>query len=313
MSTFQINIYLIDEFGDYVLTEGGDKIIISTLSIDVDENTRYIGGQISRRIPPVLSFKLLKQNQNSWYLYVNEYYFCGRYATQSQAIGVLYGLYTGKDGQDNGFANFLEESLNTRGSVIDADQNDLTIARSGSDIEVSLQTVNFAALVSGVDSADYDQGVFLGWQTQQPGSSTWDAVSFSNVINISSPITSDNDDGNIAQTTTTSAWDNDVPENGYVRPVVIALSGTLVATVIASGSPLLKDDADDTNISFTVLVSGASDSVTIPEAGGGNYAYAQVTDNSTLDPGESISFTYEWFRSVPTLNNPTIENLDEGS
>ena len=321
MSTFTFNVYLVQDIDgdgtdDYVLQDDG-RIIISTQSITVDTNFRYIGGQIARKpgSRPALTFTIKKRPNNTWYLLVNRTTFCGLYSNREDCLGVLYGYYTNFSGHDDGFANWLADSLE-KGSVLDPDENILSLARAGdpaNDISVTLASINTSTLTEGVDSAVYQFGLFLGWQTQQPGSSTWDAVEIGNIIDLSTPIVDSPED--LTQTTTGSQWATDVPENGYVRPVVIGVDSSSAFTVIADGAPLLKDDADDTDLTgLSLSISGDASAIVPVEVGG--FAYALVDESgAVLDPGETITYTYDWYREIPELieitsdaSPPTIIN-----
>ena len=128
MSTFAFtfNEYLVDENGDYVLTDPLDpqsRIVIGTRSVTANGDYRPIGGGLRRKLNnrPVLSFEIKYYDvTGQWSLTVNRDTFIGIYPTQDAAVGVLYGLMTFHSGYDDSFATFLGESVNTRGSTIDS-------------------------------------------------------------------------------------------------------------------------------------------------------------------------------------------------
>lgn len=121
-SSFIINYYLIDENNEYILDENGDKIIISTQSVEIDENYQAVGGQAStrRRFRTVQSFDVKSsEDQTDWHLIINQQTFVGRYPSQSAAISVLYGIMYQHSGHEDSFAFALEDMVNRGGSTID--------------------------------------------------------------------------------------------------------------------------------------------------------------------------------------------------
>jgi hypothetical protein len=120
MSTYSLNTYLVDENNDFVLTESGDKIVIDTISIDVDYGAAIAGMQSRSR--PVLTFEVKKDEaSDSWHVTTNRQTFIGRYPSRDVALGALFGVYVRWGGHPDGFVSFLEEALSSRGAVIDDD------------------------------------------------------------------------------------------------------------------------------------------------------------------------------------------------
>ena len=70
-----------------------------------------------------------------------------------------------------------------------------------------------------------------------------------------------------------------------------------------SQNTILKDDVDETDLSgLTMVISG--DSTAGDPVVRGGYAYSVVdASGAVLDPGESISYTYAWYREIPTLTS----------
>ena len=298
MSTFTINSYLVDENGEYVVDENGDKIILSTQSIQVDYSTA-VAGSNNRRSKPVLSFQVKKNVDDTWYVIVNRNHFVGRYPSQNTALGALYGLYIGNSGHPDGFSFWLEDSINRGGSVLDPDENVLTLTRDGNDYSVALDSRNDSTISPSTGTVMVAvQYRADGTQFNATGNILDSDIA---VIDIDTPTSTS---GSVDTYVFTNGWANQ-PENSYARAIIVNnVSGTYTVTNVIGTPVLVKDENNDTNISFTVDVQGA---VT------GGFADAVVTDNSTLDPGESISFTYEWLREIPTLTGITypgaIENV----
>lgn len=125
MSTFTFNVYLVQDIDgdgtdDYVLQDEG-RIVLETLSISVDTDYRYIGGQhaVMRRNNAGKTF-VIRQANGEWYLVINRHIFVGKFPTQAAAVGALYGYFTGCNGHDDGFAVWLTDSLE-KGSVLEPD------------------------------------------------------------------------------------------------------------------------------------------------------------------------------------------------
>ena len=76
-----------------------------------------------------------------------------------------------------------------------------------------------------------------------------------------------------------------------------------------SQNTIWKDDVDETDLSgLTMVISG--DSTAGDPVVRGGYAYSVVDESgAVLDPGESISYTYAWYREIPTLTGITGGDL----
>lgn len=87
--------------------------------------------------------------------------------------------------------------------------------------------------------------------------------------------------------------------------ISLTLSQTEYSVSSFVSNILWKDDVDNTDISLLAVdISGASTVGTPVELNG--YSYA-IPDESlvTLDPGEDITYTYAWYREIPTLTSIT--------
>ena len=85
--------YLVDEFGDFVLDELGNKIIIEVNRIGTTEATRRVARK--PRAGYVRSFDVKRNSDDdTWHLTVNKTEYVGRYQTRDEAVSVLgqYGL-----------------------------------------------------------------------------------------------------------------------------------------------------------------------------------------------------------------------------
>ena len=157
-SSFIINYYLIDENNEYILDENGDKIIISTQSVDIDHDYQAIGGQASsrRRYRTVQSFDVKStEDQTDWHLIINQQTFVGRYPTQAAAISVLYGIMYQHSGNENSFAFVLEDMINRGGSTIDPVGDNLPFESfSGGEYATGIRNFNTATWITdGVATA----------------------------------------------------------------------------------------------------------------------------------------------------------------
>ena len=86
MATFTYNVYLVDENNQFILDENGDRIVLSTETIAVSDNTRAIGAQCGHKIPPVQSFQVTSPTTGEWHLTVNRSKFIGRYQSREDAL-----------------------------------------------------------------------------------------------------------------------------------------------------------------------------------------------------------------------------------
>lgn len=308
MSTFAFtyNEYLVDENGDYVLTDPLDpqsRIIIATRSLSVNGDYRPIGGGLRRKLNnrPVLSFRVKHSDStDQWTLSVNRDTFIGIYPTQDAAIGVLYGLMTFHDGYDDTFAAFLEDSVNTRGSEIDPAYNSITFATSATETTVSVSSYDAAQALTDSGAPNDGGGYWLGYQLSSDGV-TWDAVSVASVIG--AILNGDADQTRISAGPT--IWDG-IAENQYYRGVLMVADAGATFHVAAFSATGWKDEVDETDLSaLTMEISGSptvGDSVLR-----GGFAYSVVDESgAVLDPEETISYTYNWYREIPTMTGLTV-------
>jgi hypothetical protein len=290
---FTVNYYLIDEDGNYVLTDPSDptsRIIISTNSISVSSRSRGIGGT-QRKLTRmgVHSFNIKKDYNDEWYLFINKHQFIGRYPTQSDAVGVLYGLYTSNDGYDDSFATWIEDSLNTGGSVIDPDTNVLELSDLGlgQDPRLSVLVANFnigSLLFPAVTLEESGDGT------------TWTSTGASVSVT-----------GDGTYTFSQSQF-NLVDENAYYRVVLQGADGQGTITILGVSNTLIKNDAADlislSNPRIQSLDGGAVDV--------GDFANGLV-DVSGVAPGVDITTTYDWTRQIPELTGFTVDIIEGGS
>lgn len=284
MSQFSINIYLIDENGDYILTDQGDKIIISTVSIDVDNESRRLGVDRWRRQATIQSFDVKKLDQDNWYLTVNKHHLVGQYPTQSMSISVLYGMYTSMNGNENGFAVWLEDQINKGSSTIDPDKNNLTLSDLGDGNDPRL-----AGIVTNFDSTGYTRiDMMLEYSTDN---SVWSVTASPQQVT---------GDGTTNWTASDFAT---VPENAYYRVVLRGLKPDSSDEIVRISNTLVKNDSLDT-MGLSVTISSSS-TETLPVVPSG-YAFAN-SEVTGLAPGTSASLGYDWAREIPTLTGITAE------
>ena len=284
MSQFSINLYLIDENGDYVLTDQGDKIIISTVSIDVDNESRRLGVDRWRRQATIQSFDVKKLDPDNWYLTVNKHYLVGQYPTQSMSISVLYGMYTSMNGNEDGFAVWLEDQINKGSSTIDPDKNNLTLSDLGDGNDPRL-----AGIVTNFDSTGYTRiDMMLEYSTDN---SVWSVTASPQQVT---------GDGTTNWTASDFAT---VPENAYYRVVLRGLKPDSSDEIVRISNTLVKNDSLDT-MGLSVTISSSS-TETLPVVPSG-YAFAN-SEVTGLAPGTSVSLGYDWAREIPTLIGITAE------
>jgi len=311
MSSFTILYsYLVDESGDYVLDEDGNRIIIDQFGIQSADystptNTKARkAGSISanrKRVPFIRSFDIAtNSDRDRWTLKVNQKTLLGIYPSQATAIDALYGAFMSVDAADFGAWESIQDQLLRGISTIADDLSLLSILRNGNEVDISVEKFNFDYVTQGYDASTYVNGVFLGYQISTDLGVTYTPPNFGNLVG--SALTSSNDGTDITETTVSSVWSG-LAENGFIRPILMGLDASLNATVLKFGNAIFKDEVDDTAISFTVNVQRAADDTLAPETGG--FAYAHVVDSSTLDPGETISFDYNWYRQIPSMTGIT--------
>ena len=286
MSQFSINLYLIDENGDYILTDQGDKIIISTVSIDVDNESRRLGVDRWRRQATIQSFDVKKLDQDNWYLTVNKHHLVGQYPTQSMSISVLYGMYTSMNGNENGFSVWLEDQINKGSSTIDPDTNILTLVNNGpeapSDSRLTVTLSNYAL---GNNVATFIQ------LEQSTDNASW------NIVGTTVTVTGD------AVVNFNQIRYDSINENSYYRAVLIGVDNQLNQSTLGISNNLVKDDSLDT-MGLSVTISSSS-TETLPVVPSG-YAFAN-SEVTGLAPGKSASLAYDWARELPTLTRISAE------
>ena len=301
--------YLVDGNGDYVVDQDGNRIIIDQFGVQSADystptNTKARkAGSISakrKRVPFIRSFNIgTNENRDKWTVKVNQKTLLGVYPSQATAIDALYGAFMSCNAADFGAWESIQDQLLRGISTIADDLALLSIARNGNEVDVTVEKFNYAFVTQGQDAADYASGVFLGYQTSTDGI-TYTDPGFANLLG--SALTAANDGTDITETTASSVWTG-LAENGFVRPIIMGIDASLNGTVFKTGNAIFKDEVDDTSISFTVNVQTSADDSMAPQVGG--YAYAKVVDSSTLDPGESISFSYTWYRQIPSMTGIT--------
>ena len=150
-SAFTINSYLVDENGDYILTEAGDRIIIGSTSIVQDGPYRRLGGVVRRDIKYIRSFQVSKR-ETDWLLKVNQHQLVGRYPTQMAALQVLVGLFTRIGSGDDHYITQAMSAMLSKGdtSFIDSAVNDLVLSRDGIAYNAALSDYNPAEITPAV-------------------------------------------------------------------------------------------------------------------------------------------------------------------
>ena len=209
MSTFLVQEFLLDSDGNYVTDSFGNKIILNEFALETDPAWRAIGGQ-TRLMRPVLSFNIELQGEANWRLRVNQDQLVGLYPSQEAAFSVLYGMYTRRDGSDEGFTAFLEESLSNRGSEIASDRNNVFVARGQSMLitedsaflvvefdggdEVFLSVGGLDDLIVTVTNFDADRdrvnpgdSMALGYQTGPSAAGPWTDIPYADLVPITAP------------------------------------------------------------------------------------------------------------------------------
>ena len=95
MRSLTVFTYALDpNDGAYLLTGGGDRIIVGTgLDLEYDESYSRIAGAVSK-VCHIRSFNIdWSEETGRWRLMINKTQLIGFYSTQQQALGVLAGLY----------------------------------------------------------------------------------------------------------------------------------------------------------------------------------------------------------------------------
>jgi len=110
--------YLIDENDDYVLTEGGDKIILEQVEYTIEgSDWRRIAS--SWNVPFVRAFAIKRTASGAWALTVNTLTYVGTYPDRNAAILVVLGLFTNASASDDGAEISMTWQLTTGASTID--------------------------------------------------------------------------------------------------------------------------------------------------------------------------------------------------
>ena len=301
-SPFTINAFLVDENGDYVLTESGDKIIIGSTTIVKDRpEYRRLGGVARRDIRYIRSFQVSKRTiptGEEWLLKVNRHQLVGRYPDQQAALQVLLGLFTRiASGSDHAILASLSDMLSRPGSFIDPAENGLRVERDNADIVGTLSDYTEDAIEPHTGT------LMVGLQYSDANGDFAESGAFANLS--LQAINSGTADGDNLVYTFVSGWLN-LPEGHSARIIIVDMDGSTLNWTDTNviGSPVLEKEVPKV-VSFTNEISG--DSVTVVDVVLGDQAHVIITDSST---GVSPTFTHEWFREIPDLTSLTIENLD---
>ena len=98
------------------------SITIGGTSYNYDSQARAIGGTVTHKFNPALSFSISKFSDTRWALRINRTDLVGIYENRSYALGVLVGLYTSNNGNEASFNQWMNSSITSRGSTIDAEE-----------------------------------------------------------------------------------------------------------------------------------------------------------------------------------------------
>lgn len=292
--------YLVDEFGDFITTQSNERIIVQTFTVEIDAGYRSIGGQLGKRCSPPKSCYIGRDSNDEWYLTINKQTFVGRYPTQADAISVLYGIHTYHSGRDDGFAFWIEESLALGHSIIEPAFNYIQFATDATETSVSVTDYDPAMALSESGAPNADGGYWLGYQTSADGI-TWNAVTVANVIGAT--LTGDTNQTRLS--TGSTVWDQ-IAENEYYRGVLLVADAGANFYVGAFSRLGLKDEVDETDLTGLTMTVDGSTTEGDPVYSG-SYAHANVDESgAVLDPEETISYTYSWYREIPTMTGLTV-------
>ncbi len=118
--------YLIDDEGDFVTDENGDKIIIDVDQADaVTEPVRRVARK--PKCGYVKSFDIRYKASDgavsapSWHLTVNKTEYVGRYTSRDAAVSVLWGMATACNGRDDAISQAFDAQLTRGVSSIDTE------------------------------------------------------------------------------------------------------------------------------------------------------------------------------------------------
>ena len=123
---------------------------------DYDTATTGIAGK-RQDLRAIQSFNILVNDAaDEWTLYVNHQIFIGRYATQAQAIGALFGCFIHSGADKVGFAAALENQIDSGMSVIAEDGDNIrdTVFGNG----------QFGAKITNFNSSTFEGNVTVGGQ-----------------------------------------------------------------------------------------------------------------------------------------------------
>jgi len=292
MSQLTVNLYLIDENGAYVMSEAGEKIIVSTQSYDVDNSTRPLVSQRWGRRQAIHSFDVKKKTDTDWYVIINKHFFAGRYQSQSQSLGVVFGLYTSMNGHDDGFSTWIEDQVNEGISSIDPAINNISLTDLGIGQDPRL----------AIELSDFDAGG--GFFPQLQIELSTDGVNFAYSPTPSGVAVTGDGTYNI-----TEASYNLIPENQFFRYRLATADPSGQFDVLSTSNVLYKNDVPD---SMTLRVSLSSSPNAEAGIQVGDFAYAN-TDVQGLAPDASVDLNYNWSREIASLIGIDINVLpDDG-
>jgi len=118
--------YLIDDEGDFVTDQNGNKIIIDVDQVaNVTEPVRRVARK--PKCGYVKSFTVrykasdAADKADSWHLTVNYTEYVGRYTSRDAAVSVLWGMATACDGRDGAISRNFDAQLVRGVSSIDTE------------------------------------------------------------------------------------------------------------------------------------------------------------------------------------------------
>jgi hypothetical protein len=273
--------YQVDGAGDYVLDQG-NKVILESYEYGEGAGLDWRRIASSTKKPPyVRSFQVRKfDNGDTWVLIINQKQLVGIYPSQDAALQILNGLFTRVSANDEAARATMSYQLSKGYSSVDPAFNNLTLARSGDDLVITLSLINTTDPAIATPIVTWDDYTNPG----SPGQKT-------TVGSVTEP------EGGTQVFTIVGGW-NTAVENNYIQ-AFLEDSGVGVS---ASSNVILKDEVDPSGTLSVLIQNLAGDGPPEATTDGNTYTgAAYATPSWTVEDwpvGVTPSYSYAWAYEV---------------
>ena len=297
-----VSTYLSDGAGGYIEDGNGNLMLGDDIIYQYDMSYARIAGTRLKRRTGIKSVRIWPQEENSgkYALTLNRKMLVGLYPSLEAALGVLFGCYIYNYGRGSTFETWFN-SLYLQGKIElpVVTPNVLQLNQVGNTLGSTLY--NWSSTGSTVPGNMTEARYVYSSSSASGGPfSSFDVDASIDFLNLA-------DGDNAVSAATTARWDLVAPGD-YYKVDLVAYNGLAVVGTIAS-SNVLRRGQPTANLDFDVdIFDGSSD--TVINIGDVAVAVPDAAASTNLDPNTDISYTYEWWQSVPTLTGITVTRIN---